>query len=71
VLRELSLFEIYNTGGEDMAVAAAEISASCANRAEPCERLLMAYRDILSETGLFIAACDRDYNHFEAVLDCP
>src|SRR6516162_9632758 len=69
VLRELSLFEIYTTGGEDLAVAAARNFRLLRQRGRTVRKTidgLIATFCIRQRFSLL--HCDRDYNHFEVVL---
>jgi predicted nucleic acid-binding protein len=69
VLRELSLFEIYTTGGEDLAVAAARNFRLLRQRGRTVRKTidgLIATFCIRQRFSLL--HCDRDYNHFEEVL---
>src|SRR5262245_62095798 len=69
VLRELSLFEIYGTGGEDLAVAAARNFRLLRQRGRTVRKTI----DGLIATfclrhGFSLLHCDRDYDHFEEFL---
>jgi predicted nucleic acid-binding protein len=69
VLRELSLFQIYDTGGEEMAVAAARNFRLLRQRGRTVRKTidgLIATFCLRQDFSLL--HCDRDYNHFEAVL---
>lgn len=69
VFRELSLFEIYDTGGRELAVAAARNFRLLRQRGRTVRKTI----DGLIATfclgqGFSLLHCDRDYKHFEAVL---
>ena len=69
VLRQLSLFQIYDTGGEDLAVATARNFRMLRQRGRTVRKTI----DGLIATfclgqGFSLLHCDRDYNHFEVVL---
>ena len=69
VFRELSLFEIYDTGGRELAVAAARNFRLLRQRGRTVRKTI----DGLIATfclgqGFSLLHRDRDYNHFEAVL---
>jgi predicted nucleic acid-binding protein len=69
VLRELSLFEIYNTGGEDMAVAAARNFRLLRQRGRTVRKTIDGLiATFCLRQGFSLLHCDRDYNHFETVL---
>ena len=69
VLRELSLFEIYNTGGEDMAVAAARNFRLLRQRGRTVRRTIDGLiATFCLRQGFSLLHCDRDYNHFETIL---
>jgi predicted nucleic acid-binding protein len=69
VLLQLSLFQIYDTGGEDLAVATARNFRMLRQRGRTVRKTI----DGLIATfclgqGFSLLHCDRDYNHFEIVL---
>lgn len=69
VHRELSRFEIYDTGGEDLAVAAARNFRLLRQRGRTVRKTI----DVLIATfclrqGFSLLHCDRDYDHFEEIL---
>jgi predicted nucleic acid-binding protein len=69
VLRELSLFEIYDTGGEDMAVAAARNFRLLRQRGRTVRKTIDGLiATFCLRQGFSLLHCDRDYNHLEAVL---
>jgi predicted nucleic acid-binding protein len=69
VLRELSLFEIYNTGGEDMAVAAARNFRLLRQRGRTVRKTIDGLiATFCLRQGFSLLHCDRDYNHFETIL---
>ena len=69
VLRELSLFEVYNTGGQDMAVAAARNFRLLRQRGRTVRKTIDGLiATFCLRQGFSLLHCDRDYNHFEAVL---
>ena len=69
VLRELSLFEIYNTGGEDMAVAAARNFRLLRQRGRSVRKTIDGLiATFCLRQGFSLLHCDRDYDQFEAVL---
>jgi predicted nucleic acid-binding protein len=69
VLRELSLFEVYDTGGEDMAVAAARNFRLLRQRGRTVRKTIDGLiATFCLRQGFSLLHCGRDYNHFEAVL---
>jgi predicted nucleic acid-binding protein len=69
VLRELSLFEIYHTGGEDLAVAAARNFRLLRQRGRTVRKTIDGLiATFCLRQGFSLLHCDRDYNHFEVVL---
>ena len=69
VLRELSLFEIYNTGGEDMAVAAARNFRLLRQRGRTVRKTIDGLiATFCLRQGFSLLHGDRDYNHFETIL---
>ena len=69
VLRELSLFEIYNTGGEEMAVAAARNFRLLRQRGRTMRKTIDGLiATFCLRQGFSLLHCDRDYNHFETIL---
>ena len=69
VLRELSLFQIYDTGGEEMAVAAARNFRLLRQRGRTVRKTIDGLIATLClRQGFSLLHCDRDYNHFEVVL---
>jgi predicted nucleic acid-binding protein len=69
VLRELSLFQIYDIGGEDMAVAAARNFRLLRQRGRTVRKTIDGLIATFCLTqGFSLLHCDRDYNHFEVVL---
>jgi hypothetical protein len=69
VLRELSLFEIYNTGGEDMAAAAARNFRLLRQRGRTVRKTIDGLiATFCLRQGFSLLHRDRDYNPFEAVL---
>jgi predicted nucleic acid-binding protein len=68
VLRELSLFEIYNTGGEDMAVAARNFRLLRQRGRTVRKTIDGLIATFCLRQSFSLLHCDRDYNHFEAVL---
>lgn len=68
VLRELSLFEIYNTGGEDMVVAARNFRLLRQRGRTVRKTIGGLIATFCLRQGFSLLHCDRDYNHFAAVL---
>lgn len=69
VLRELSLFQIYDSGGEDMAVAAARNFRLLRQRGRTVRKTIDGLiATFCLRQGFSLLHCDRDYNHFETVL---
>jgi predicted nucleic acid-binding protein len=69
VLRELSLFEFYTTGGEDLAVAAARNFRFLRQRGRTVRKTIDGLiATFCIRQGFSLLHCDRDYNHFEDVL---
>ena len=69
VLRELSLFQIYDTGGEEMAVAAARNFRLLRQRGRTVRKTIDGLiATFCLRQGFSLLHCDRDYNHFETVL---
>jgi len=69
VLRELSLFQIYDSGGEDMAVAAARNFRLLRQRGRTVRKTIDGFiATFCLRQGFSLLHCDRDYNHFETVL---
>jgi predicted nucleic acid-binding protein len=69
VLRELRQFELFETGGEELAVAAARNFRSLRQRGHTVRKTI----DCLIATfclrhGHSLLHCDRDFDHFEKVL---
>ena len=69
VLGELSLFEIYDTGGEELAVAAARNFRLLRQRGRTVRKTIDGLiATFCLKQAYSLLHCDRDYNHFEAVL---
>jgi len=69
VLRELSLFEIYDTGGKELAVAAARNFRLLRQRGRTVRKTIDGLiATFCLEQGFSLLHCDRDYEHFEAIL---
>jgi predicted nucleic acid-binding protein len=69
VLRELSLFEIYDTGGKELAVAAARNFRLLRQRGRTVRKTIDGrIATFCLEQGFSLLHCDRDYEHFEAIL---
>ena len=69
VLRELSLFEIYNTGGEALAVAAARNFRLLRQRGRTVRKTIDGLiATFCMSQGFSLLHCDRDYDHFEEFL---
>ena len=69
VLRELSLFQIYDTGGEEMAVAAARNFRLLRQRGRTVRKTIDGLiATFCLRQGFSLLHCDRDYNHFETIL---
>jgi len=69
VLRQLSLFQIYDTGGEDLAVATARNFRMLRQRGRTvCKTIDGLIATFCLRQGFSLLHCDRDYNHFEVVL---
>ena len=69
VLRQLSLFQIYDTGGEDLAVATARNFRMLRQRGRTVRKTIDGLiATFCLRQGFALLHCDRDYNHFESVL---
>jgi len=69
VLRELSLFEIYDTGGKELAVAAARSFRLLRQRGRTVRKTIDGLiATFCLKQGFSLLHCDRDYDHFEAIL---
>jgi predicted nucleic acid-binding protein len=69
ILRELSLFEIYATGGKELAVAAAGNFRLLRQRGRTVRKTIDGLiATFCLKQGFSLLHCDRDYDHFEAVL---
>lgn len=69
VLRELSLFEIYDTGGKELAVAAARNFRLLRQRGRTVRKTIDGLiATFCLKQGFSLLHCDRDYDHFEAIL---
>ena len=69
VLRQLSLFQIYDTGGEDLAVATARNFRMLRQRGRTVRKTIDGLiATFCLRQGFSLLHCDRDYNHFEVVL---
>ena len=69
VLRELSLFEIYDTGGKELAVAAARNFRLLRHRGRTVRKTIDGLiATFCLKQGFSLLHCDRDYDHFEAIL---
>ena len=69
VLRELSLFQIYDSGGEDMAVAAARNFRLLRQRGRTVRKTIDGLiATFCLRQGFSLLHVNRDYNHFETVL---
>jgi predicted nucleic acid-binding protein len=69
VLRELSLFEIYNTGGESLAVAAARNFRLLRQRGRTVRKTIDGLiATFCMSQGFSLLHRDRDYDHFEEFL---
>ena len=69
VLRRLSLFQIYDTGGEDLAVATARNFRMLRQRGRTVRKTIDGLiATFCLRQGFSLLHCDRDYNHFESVL---
>ena len=69
VLRRLSLFQIYDTGGEDLAVATARNFRMLRQRGRTVRKTIDGLiATFCLRQGFSLLHCDRDYNHFEVVL---
>jgi predicted nucleic acid-binding protein len=69
VLRELSLFEIYDTGGKELAVAAAGNFRLLRQRGRAVRKTIDGLiATFCLKQGFSLLHCDRDYDHFEAIL---
>ena len=69
VLRQLSLFQIYDTGGEDLAVATARNFRTLRQRGRTVRKTIDGLiATFCLRQGFSLLHCDRDYNHFEVVL---
>jgi predicted nucleic acid-binding protein len=69
VLRELSLFQIYDTGGEDMAVAAARNFRLLRQRGRTVRKTIDGLiATFCLRQGYSLLHSDRDYNEFEEIL---
>ena len=69
VLRQLSLFQIYDTGGEDLAVATARNLRMLRQRGRTVRKTIDGLiATFCLRQGFSLLHCDRDYNHFEVVL---
>jgi len=69
VLRQLSLFQLYDTGGEDLAVATARNFRMLRQRGRTVRKTIDGLiATFCLRQGFSLLHCDRDYNHFEVVL---
>lgn len=69
VLRQLSLFEIYNTGGTDLAVAAARNFRLLRQRGRTVRKTIDGLiATFCMSQGFSLLHSDRDYDHFEEFL---
>lgn len=69
VLRELSLFEIYDAGGKELAVAAAKNFRLLRQRGRTVRKTIDGLiATFCLKQGFSLLHCDRDYDHFEAIL---
>jgi len=69
VLRELSLFEIYNTGGEELAVAAARNFRLLRQRGRTVRKTIDGHvATFCMSQGFSLLHSDRDYDDFEEFL---
>lgn len=69
VLRELFLFEIYDTGGQELAVAAARNFRLLRQRGRTVRKTIDGLiATFCLRQSFSLLHCDRDYNHFEEVL---
>jgi predicted nucleic acid-binding protein len=69
VLGQLSLFQIYDTGGEDLAVATARNFRMLRQRGRTVRKTIDGLiATFCLRQGFSLLHCDRDYNHFEVVL---
>ena len=69
VLRELSLFEIYDTGSKELAVAAARNFRLLRQRGRTVRKTIDGLiATFCLKQGFSLLHCDRDYDHFEAIL---
>ena len=69
VLRELSLFEIYNTAGGDLAVAAARNFRLLRQQGRTVRKTIDGLiATFCMSQGFSLLHSDRDYNHFEEFL---
>ena len=69
VLRELSLFEIYNTGGEGLAVAATRNFRLLRQRGRTVRKTIDGLiATFCMSQGFSLLHSDRDYDHFEEFL---
>lgn len=69
VLRRLSLFQIYDTGGEDLAVATARNFRTLRQRGRTVRRTINGLiATFCLRQGFSLLHCERDYNHFEVVF---
>jgi predicted nucleic acid-binding protein len=69
VLRQLSLFQIFDTGGEDLAVATARNFRMLRQRGRTVRKTIDGLiATFCLRQGFSLLHCDRDYNHFEVVL---
>lgn len=69
VLRGLSLFQVYDTGGEDLAVAAARNFRLLRQRGRTVRKTVDGLiATFCLRQGFALLHCNRDYNHFEVVL---
>jgi predicted nucleic acid-binding protein len=69
VLRELSLFEIYDIGGKELAVAAARNFRLLRQRGRTIRKTIDGLiATFCLKQGFLLLHCDRDYDHFEAIL---
>jgi predicted nucleic acid-binding protein len=69
VLRELSRFEIYDTGSKELAVAAARNFRLLRQRGRTVRKTIDGLiATFCLKQGFSLLHCDRDYDHFEAIL---
>jgi len=69
VLRELSLFEIYDTGGKELAIAAARNFRLLRQRGRTVRKTIDGLiATFCLKQGFSLLHCNRDYDHFEAIL---